>query len=145
MTHTLVRRPAELWRSLFGRDLPGLFEPFFDDEEMMGYREVFLPPVDVFHDDEKITIRVEAPGVRKEDLDVHVEGDLLLISGKKEHVPSENYHQVESRCGTFSRTITLPHTVEREKIGADYKDGVLMITLPLTPESKPKQITINVK
>ncbi len=143
MTLTPIRRSSDLFRSLFGSDLRGFFEPFYD-EAGIPVREGFLPAIDVFHDDEKVTIRVEAPGVQKEDLDVHVEGDLLTISGKKEHVESSNYHKIESRCGTFHRLITLPHTVDREKIAATYKDGVLTLTLPLTPEAKLRQIEVKV-
>ena len=143
MTLSPMRRPSDLFRNLFGRDLRGFFEPLYD-EEGIPVREGFLPAIDVFHDDDKVTIRVEAPGVRKEDLDVHVEGDLLTISGKKEHVESGNYHQIESRCGVFHRSITLPHTVDREKIAAAYKDGVLTLTLPLTAEAKPRQIDVKI-
>jgi len=143
MANPLVRRPSDLLRRMLGRDFGTFFEPLYDDE-LAPYREGFLPPIDVFHDDERVTVRVEVPGVRKEDLDVHVEGDLLSISGKKEHAESQNYHQLETRCGTFSRAITLPHTVDRDKIAAAYKDGVLTLTLPLAPEAKPKQIDIKI-
>jgi HSP20 family protein len=143
MMLTPMRRSSDLFRSLFGRDLRSFFEPIYD-EEGGPLREGFLPPIDVFHDEEKVTIRVEAPGVEKKDLDVHVEGDLLTISGKKEHVESPSYHQIESRCGAFHRSITLPHTVDREKIAAAYKHGVLTLTLPLTAEAKPKQIDVQI-
>jgi len=138
-----MRRSSDLFRSLFGRDLRGFFEPLYE-EEGLPYREGFLPAIDVFHDDDKVTVRVEAPGVRKEDLGVHVEGDLLTISGKKEHLESPNYHQIESRCGAFQRAITLPHTVDRDKIAAAYKDGVLELTLPLLAAAKPRQIDVKI-
>lgn len=143
MRFSLTRRPSDLLGGVFGRDFRSFFEPFLDDDGPV-YREGYLPPVDIFHDDDKVTVRVEAPGVKKEDLDVHVEGDLLTISGKKEHVESSNYHQIETRCGAFHRAITLPHTVDRDKISASYKDGVLTLTLPLAAEAKPKQIEIKV-
>jgi HSP20 family protein len=112
------------------------------DEWLIEERSDFLPPIDVFHDDEKVTIRVEIPGCKREDLDVRVEGEVLTISGKKEHLPSRNYHQVESRCGRFARSIELGHGVEVEKLSALYKDGILTVTLPLLPTEKPKQIDI---
>jgi len=143
MANVPMRKPSDLFRALWGRNFRSLFEPFFD-EELVPFREGFLPPIDVFHDDEKVTVRVEVPGVRKEDLDVHIEGDLLTIAGKKEHVESQNYHQIETRCGAFQRAVTLPHSVDRDKISANYKDGVLTLTLPLTPEAKPKQIAIKI-
>ena len=143
MTLSPMRRSSDLFRSFFGNDLRTFFEPFYG-EEGVPVREGFLPAIDVFHDDEKVTIRVEAPGVRKEDLDVHVEGDLLTISGKKEHVESSNYHQIESRCGVFRRSLTLPHAVDRDKIAANYKDGVLTLSLPLTPEAKLRQIEVKI-
>ncbi len=144
MATALMRRPSDMLRHLLGRDVGSWLEPWYD-EDSVPYREGFLPPIDVFHDDDKVTIRVEVPGVKKEDLDVHVEGDLLTISGKKEHVESRNYHQIESRCGAFSRAITLPHTVDRNRISASYENGVLTLTLPLSPEAKPKQIDIEIK
>ncbi len=143
MANVPATRPSDLFRSLWGRRFRSLFEPLYD-EDLVPVREGFLPPIDVFHDDDKVTIRVEAPGVKKEDLNVQVEGDLLTISGKKEHVESQNYHQIETRCGTFQRAVRLPHTVGRDKISAAYKDGVLTLTLPLTPEAKPKQIAIKI-
>ena len=143
MTLSPMRRTSDLLRSLFGRDFRHFFEPLFD-EESVPHREGFMPPIDVFHNDENITVRVEAPGVRKEDLDIHVEGDLLTISGKKEHVESSNYHQIESRCGVFRRSLTLPHAVDRDKIAANYKDGVLTLSLPLTPEAKLRQIEVKI-
>jgi HSP20 family protein len=142
MNKALMRRPSDMLKSLFDRDLGGFFEPLY--HETGPYRDGFLPPIDIFHDEEKISVRVEAPGVKKEDLNVHVEGDLLTISGKKEWTQNENYHQVESRWGEFSRSVTLPHTVDKDNISASYKDGVLLLTLPLTPEAKPKQIEVKI-
>jgi len=139
-----MRRPSDLLKHLLGREFGNWLEPWYD-EDAVPYREGFLPPIDVFHDDEQVTVRVEVPGVKKEDLDVHIEGDLLTISGKKEHVESRNYHQIESRCGAFSRAITVPHTVDRSRISASYENGVLTLTLPLSPEAKPKQINIAIK
>ncbi len=144
MTTALVRRPSDLLWHLLGRDFASWLEPWYD-EDVAPHREGFLPPIDVFHDDEKVIVRVEVPGVKKEDLDVHIEGDLLTISGKKEHVASRNYHQIESRCGTFSRAVTVPHTVDRDRISASYENGVLTLTLPLIPEAKPKQINVEIK
>ena len=138
-----LRTPADLFRGFLGRDAARLFAPLYD-EDRRPYREGFLPPIDVFHDKDKVTVRVEVPGVNKEDLGVHVEGDLLTLSGKKEHVESQNYHQIESRCGAFQRLISLPHTVDAAKISAAYRDGVLTVTLPLTAEAKPRQIEVKV-
>lgn len=143
MTLAPAKPTSDLLRRLLGRDFPSLFEPLFS-EEGVPVREGFLPPIDVFHDEEKITIRAEVPGVKREDLNVHVEGDLLTITGKKEHVDSRSYHQIETRCGSFQRSVTLPHTVDRAKISASYKEGVLTLTLPLTAEAKPKQIDVKI-
>jgi len=144
MINMPAKRTSDLFRNLLGRDFRHFFQPLFDDE-LVPYRKGFLPPIDVFHDEDKVTVRAEVPGVKKEDLEVHVEGDLLTVSGKKMHVESQNYHQIESRCGAFTRAITLPHTVDRSKISASYKDGVLMLSLPLAAEAKPKQIDIKVE
>jgi len=142
MAFSLMRRPSALLRHVFSTDLRGLFDEL--DREVLPGPQGFLPPVDVYHDEDKVTVRAEVPGVKKEDLDVHVEGDLLTMSGKKEHVESRNYHQMETRCGSFRRLIALPHTVDAEKIAAVYRDGVLELTLPLKAEAKPRQITVDV-
>ena len=143
MTLTPMRRPLGLFRNLLGRDWRDLLGPL-TDEEMTVYRGGFVPAIDVFHDEDKVTIRAELPGVKRENLAVNVEGDVLTISGAKEHVESPNYHQIESQCGSFTRSVTLPHTVAREQIAAAYKDGVLVLTLPLKAEAKPRQIDVKI-
>lgn len=111
-------------------------------EPLMEESLAFIPPIDVYHDDKNVFIRAEVPGCKREDLDVRIEGELLIFSGKKEHVPSEHYHQVESRCGTFERAITLSHIVDKEKLSATYENGVLTITMPLLTPVQPKKIPI---
>jgi HSP20 family protein len=131
---SLIEHPVErdLLRSLW-------------DEEFMPYRPGFMPPVDVFHDDETVTVRCELPGCRREDLDVRVEGDTLTISGRKQHVESRNYHQMETRCGEFQREIALGHNVDMGRMRASYKDGILAVTMPLREEVKPRSIDIEIE
>ena len=115
------------------------------DEEFRPERSGFIPPVDVFHDEETVTVRMEVPGCRKEDLDVEVEGETLVISGRKEHVESRNYHQIETRCGEFTREVVLGHSVDLAQMKASYRDGVLTVTMPIREEVKPRHIDINIE
>ena len=139
MTLMTLRRPWDVFLDAIDREI---VEPLYREEWDTETSSGFIPLIDVFHDEERVTVRIEVPGCKREDLDVHVEGDVLMISGKKEHVPSQNYHQVESRCGSFRRSISLGHMVDIEKLSATYKDGVLMVTMPLLKEAKPKRIEI---
>jgi HSP20 family protein len=134
MTYALTRQPTSLLGDLFGS--------VFDDVTTRS-RVGFVPPVDVIEEDGTLTVRAELPGVRKEDVKVHLDGDLLTLSGSKKH-EEKSYRRVESRCGEFERTLTLPRSVDRDKISATFRDGVLSLTLPLREEAKRKTIDVAV-
>jgi len=106
------------------------------------------PSMDVYHDNGKLVIKADLPGLAKEDLDISVVDNRLTIKGERKHeneVKEENFHRIERVHGTFERTFELPATVDAGKIEAAYKDGVLELTLPEKPEAKPKQVTVKVK
>ena len=108
----------------------------------------FMPPVDVIRDKEHIRVRMDVPGLQKEDLEISVLGNSLFIRGEKksESKPEgTNAYRIERFYGTFERVIDLPSPVDVEKTKAACKDGVLEITLPLREEAKPKQIAVEVK
>jgi len=107
----------------------------------------WAPAVDIFEQDGNIVLRAELPGLDPKDVDVRVENNVLTLRGERKlesEVKREDYHRVERSYGKFSRSFTLPTVVDTEKIKADYKDGVLQVSLPQREEAKPKQISISV-
>ncbi len=107
----------------------------------------FVPPVDIYEDENKLVLKIEIPGMRQEDLDVRMENNTLTVKGERNlqrEEKEENFHRVERRYGTFYRAFTLPNTIDPESIKADYEAGVLRLELHKRPESKPKQIKVSV-
>ena len=109
---------------------------------------IWSPSVDVYQDEHKIVVKADVPGLEKKDFDIAVVDHHLTIKGERKNeneVKEENYHRTERVYGTFQRSFELPATVDTEKIQAEYKDGVLELTLPKKEEAKPKQIAVKVK
>ena len=107
----------------------------------------WAPPVDIFEHEGNLVLKAELPGIEPKDVDVRVENNVLTLRGERKvetEVKHEKYHRVERAYGTFSRSFTLPSVVDTEKIKAEYKDGVLQVTLPQREEAKPKQIQVSV-
>ena len=127
--------------------LSRLFEPFArgEDEDLVGGN--WVPPVDVAETQEKILVRAEVPGVKQEEIQIEFENGLLTIRGERKLEKHEGtaWHRVERTYGSFSRSFTLPRTVDPERISASYRDGILEIEVPKKEEAKPKQIRIEVK
>ena len=125
----------------------GLSEPFFRfpvfQEEMQGS---WNPAVDVLEEKDRIFVKVEAPGVDEKDLKVTFEDGLLTVSGERqfERKDDRNYHRIERAYGSFTRTFSLPRSVDASQIVADYRNGILEISIPKKEEARPKQIAINV-
>jgi HSP20 family protein len=116
-----------------------------DDEWALGGS--WAPSVDIFEHEGNLVLKAELPGVDPKDVDVRVENNVLTLRGERKfasEVKREQYHRVERAYGTFSRSFTLPNVVDTEKIKAEYKDGVLRMSLPKKEEAKPKHISINV-
>ena len=126
-----------------------LFNEFHNrhDDDVMT-RGAWVPPVDIFENGNKeLVIKAELPVMTREEIDVTVENQTLTIRGEKKfnhEIKDEQYHRVERTYGAFSRSFSLPSTVDVTKVSADYKDGVLTVTLPLREEAKPKQIKVEV-
>ena len=125
-----------------------LFEPFArpaDDEDVVSGN--WVPSVDVAETQDKILVRAELPGVSQEQIQIEFENGLLTIRGDRalQKQDGVTWHRVERTYGTFSRSFTLPRTVDAEKISAAYRDGVLEIEVPKKEEAKPKQIRIAVQ
>ena len=108
----------------------------------------WLPPVDIYQNGEhELVLKAELPDMARENIDVTVVDGTLTIKGEKKlssEVKEEQFHRVERRYGTFSRSFSLPPTVDAGKVGAEYKNGVLTVTLPMREESKPRQVKVDV-
>jgi HSP20 family protein len=108
----------------------------------------WTPAVDIAEQENAYEVKMELPGVNKEDVKISLESNILTIRGEKKQEKEEkqkNLHSVERTYGSFQRSFTLPTTVKSDKIDAVFTDGVLSITLPKIEESKPKQIEVKVK
>jgi HSP20 family protein len=107
----------------------------------------WLPTIDLYEDRDRLVLKAELPGMKKEDIDISLHGDVLTISGERkedETVGKAEACRSERFLGKFQRTLTLPVAVEASKVEASYKDGVLTLTLPKAEEAKPKQIEVKV-
>jgi len=107
----------------------------------------FAPPVDVYEDEHNVSLKIEVPGIDEKDIDLRIENNVLTVHGERKlekEEKEENFRRVERQYGSFTRTFTLPNTVDSEKVSANYEKGILKVTLPKKAEAKPKQIKVNV-
>ena len=107
----------------------------------------FVPPVDIYEDEHKITLKLEVPGMKESDLDIQLENNMLTVKGERKfenEEKEENFHRIERRYGSFFRSFTIPNTVNPETVKANYEAGVLRIELEKRAEAKPKQIKVEV-
>ena len=108
----------------------------------------FAPPVDVYEDEHNITLKIEVPGIDEKDIDVSIENNTLTVRGERtleKEEKEENFQRVERQYGSFTRSFTLPNSVDPEQVSADYNKGVLKIRIAKKAEAKPKQIKVNVE
>lgn len=133
----LQRGMDELFTALSGTRRPA-FEPFWREARL-------FPLLNVTETDKTFVVTAEIPGMKTEDLDIHVEGDTLTLKGERKPYDAgveASYHRKERACGTFQRSLTLPGKVDAEQVKATYKNGVLTIALSKEPAAVPKQIAI---
>jgi HSP20 family protein len=133
---TLQERINRVFRESYGEG---------DDQSLTT--SSFAPAVDVYEDEHSVTLKIEVPGIDEKDIDVRLENNILTVHGERkieQEEKEENYRRVERHYGSFTRTFTLPTTVDSEKVSANYDKGVLKIALPKKAEAKPKQIKVNV-
>ena len=126
------------------REFDSLFQGLATEYPRRAGANVF-PALNISEDAQALYVRAEIPGVKGADLDISVEGDTLTISGERTTCPADiklSYHRREIECGRFSRAITLPARVDHNKVGAQYQNGILTITLPKAEEAKPRKIEI---
>ena len=111
------------------------------DETMTSW----APPCDIYEEGDNIVVKTELPGVDRNDIDVQVENNILTLRGERKRekeVKSENLFRTERFYGSFARSFTLPVSVDTEKIRAEYREGVLQVTLPKVEEAKPRKIQV---
>ena len=132
---TMQERMNRIWGSVYDRG-----------HEEVTSRGTWLPPVDIFENAAReIVLKAEVPGLRREDIALTVENSTLTIRGERtrdEAVSEDRYHRLERSYGAFQRSFTLPHTVDAERVRAEYRDGVLTVTLPMREEARPRQIRV---
>ena len=128
----------------FNRLVNDTFSRFFDEGDL-GARN-WAPPVDVYETEHDVVLKAELPGVDPKEVEVRVEDGTLYLKGERKfenEVKQDNYHRIERAYGSFVRSFPLPSSVDAEKANAQYKNGVLTLTLPKREEAKPKTIKIN--
>lgn len=135
------------WNARFNR----LVEPFkaagLFAEAPMTTMPAFTPPVDIYEDEQKITLKFEIPGMEEKDLDIKVEDNTLIVGGERKfekEEKEENYKRLERYYGSFSRSFVLPTTVDAENASAEYKNGVLIVNFNKKAEAKPRQIKVGI-
>jgi len=145
--NALQRRwdPLGFFETPFNRFFEGLNSPFAEEAFPLTK---WAPACDIYETEKEVVVKAELPGLKKEDVNVSIENNLLTIYGERkfeEETKKDNYHRVERIYGEFMRSFTLPMFVDIGKIGAEFKDGILMLTLPKREEAKPKQIEVKIK
>ena len=129
----------------FDRLFREAFSPVFGQGELST--RTWAPPVDIYENGDSLVLKAELPGLEPKDVEIRVEDNTLYLKGERKfekEVKEQNYHRVERSYGTFTRTFSLPNTIDADKVAATYKDGVLTLTMPKKEEAKPKTIKINV-
>ncbi len=125
-----------------------LFSETFDRSSEEANLTPWAPAVDIFETEQNLVVKADLPDIKPEELDIRVENNILTIRGERKFekkVNENNYLRVERSYGSFSRSFSLANTVNTEAIHADYKNGVLTLSIPKREEAKPKQIKVQVE
>jgi HSP20 family protein len=147
---TLVRwsDPFREFAQLQDRINRAFSEAYGRGDEGLMTSGTWVPPVDIYQNgDHEVVLKAELPDMTREDIDITVDNGTLTIRGEKKfssEAKEDSFHRIERRYGTFSRSFSLPQTVDTAKVGAEYKNGVLTVRLPLREEAKPRQIKVDV-
>lgn len=147
-----TRRPTNLtsmWRSdpftALREEMSDLRHRLMGDEVEGWFSGALAPSVDLSETENTIEVRMDIPGVKPKDIDIQMSGNVLTVTGERQEEKEEKgrtFHRVERQCGTFSRSLTLPTAVNEGEVAAEYKDGVLAITLPKSEEAKPHKVKV---
>ncbi|MCL4558109.1 MAG: Hsp20/alpha crystallin family protein [Deltaproteobacteria bacterium] len=106
------------------------------------------PAVDIFETKDNVVLKAELPGLEKKDFSIEVKDNLLILKGERKcekETKEENYYRMERAYGSFTRSFNLPTAVDKDRVKAKFKDGVLEVTIPKTESAKPKQISVDVE
>jgi HSP20 family protein len=137
------------------------FQPFNEVDDMPGIRHLqdtfnrlfepsirpWTPAVDIVETENEMLLKMDVPDVEQKDIDIRLENDTLTIKGERKFEQQANgkgYHRIERSYGTFARSFTLPNTLETEKVRAEYRNGVLTVTLPKKEVAKPRSIKVDI-
>ncbi|HEU0368078.1 MAG TPA: Hsp20/alpha crystallin family protein [Candidatus Acidoferrum sp.] len=137
----------EPFRGSYDSQLNRLFTDFFGRASQDQNLTPWAPAVDIFEGEHELVVKADLPDIKPEELDIRVENNILTIRGERKFekkVDEKNYLRVERSYGSFARSFSLANTVNTEAIKADYKDGVLTLSIPKREEAKPKQIKVSV-
>ena len=124
-----------------------LFSDFFGRAFQEQNLTTWAPAVDIYEGEHELVVKADLPDIKPEELDIRVENNILSIRGERKFekkVDEKNYLRVERAYGSFARSFSLANTVNTEAIKAEYKDGVLTLSIPKREEAKPKQIKVHV-
>lgn len=133
------------------QDMNRIFDEFFRGDLLANdsfFARDWNPAVDILENNDHFVLKAEIPGMTKDDVKITLENNVLTIRGEKKNETEkkeENYHRIERSYGSFERSFTIPGTIKVNEIDAQYKDGVLTLTLPKAEEAKPKSIEVKVK
>jgi HSP20 family protein len=142
----VTRRDFSTLQDRVNRILRESYSPETPDEALTTSN--FAPPVDVYEDEHHISLNLEVPGIDEKDVSVTIENNTLTVHGQRnldKDEKQENFQRVERMYGSFTRSFTIPNTVDPEQISAHYDKGVLKVRLAKRAEAKPKQIKVNVE
>ena len=137
----------EPFRGSYDTQLNRLFSDFFGRTGQDQNLTPWAPSVDIYEAEHELVVKADLPDIKPEDLDIRVENNILTIRGERKFekkVDEKHYLRVERSYGSFARSFSLASSVNTEAIKADYKDGVLTLSVPKREEAKPKQIKVNV-
>jgi HSP20 family protein len=129
-------------------DISRFFDGAFERSSDESSTTTWAPAVDIFETEHELVVKADLPDIKSEELDIRVENNILTIRGERKFekkVNESNYLRVERSYGSFSRSFSLANTVNSEAIKAEYKNGVLALTIPKREEAKPKQIKVHVE
>jgi len=145
------RRPGTLstWRrdpiAALRDEVNELRARLWSDDEEGWLAGTTVPSLDMTESDVALEIRMDVPGIKAKDIDIQLNGNTITISGQREEEKEEKgktYHRIERRSGNFSRTLTLPCSVSQNEVAAEYRDGVLTVTLPKSEESRAHKVKV---
>jgi HSP20 family protein len=125
-----------------------LFESTYGGRNSESALTTWSPAVDIYETENELVLKADLPAIDEKDLDIRIENNTLTVRGERKfekQVNEDNYLRVERSYGSFSRSFSLPNTINTEAIRAEYKNGVLTVQMPKRAESKPKQVKVNVE